>query len=73
MIALGSNPCTPTEYRTTIIMGANAMIGMVWLTIAQGITAMSITRLWTIPTASRIPNPVPMAKPSSVADRVIQP
>ena len=62
----------PTEYSTTMIIGARAMIGMVWLTIAHGITDRSMTRLCTIPTASKTPSPVPMAKPSIVALSVTQ-
>ena len=73
MIALGTIPVTPTEFSTTMIMGAMARIGMVWLAIAQGITLRSIARLCTMPMASRMPAPVPMAKPSSVAESVIQP
>ena len=34
---------------------------------AQGITDISMTRECTMPTASRMPRPVPMANPSSVA------
>ena len=56
-----------------MIIGAMAKIGIVWLAIAQGITLRSIARLCTMPMASRMPAPVPMANPSSVADRVIQP
>ncbi len=66
-------PCTPTEYSTTMIIGASAMIGMVWLTMAQGITDMSITRECTIPIASRTPSTVPMTNPSMVALSVTQP
>ena len=66
-------PVTPSELNTTIIIGAMARIGIVCDAMAHGITPMSIARLWTIPTASRMPSPVPKAKPSMVADRVIQP
>ena len=72
MIALGRIPDRPSEFSTTMIIGAMARIGMVWLAMAQGITLMSIARLWTIPTASAIPATVPMAKPSSVALSVTQ-
>ena len=57
----------PIELSTTMIIGAMAMIGTVWLTMAQGITLMSMTRVCTIPTASGIPSSVPKPKPSSVA------
>ena len=53
-------------------IGAMARIGTVWLATAQGMTDWSMLRLWTMPTASRMPAPVPMAKPASVADRVTQ-
>ena len=56
-----------------MIIGAMARIGIVWLAMAQGITLISIARFWTMPTASAMPMTVPMAKPSKVADRVIQP
>ena len=56
-----------------MIIGATARMGTVWLEMTQGMTERSIARLWTIPTASRIPRPTPMMKPSRVADSVIQP
>ena len=55
------------------VMGIALAVGIVWLAMAQGITLISIARLWTIPTASAMPMTVPMAKPSRVADSVIQP
>ena len=72
IIAFGSSPDTPTAFRTTMIIGAIARMGMVWLAITQGITDISITRLNTIPTASKTPSKVPMPKPSRVALSVIQ-
>ena len=45
MIALGTMPDMPTEFSTTMIIGASAMIGIVWLAIAQGITLESMARL----------------------------
>jgi len=56
-----------------MIIGAMARIGIVWLAMAQGITLMSMARECTMPTARSTPATVPMAKPTSVADRVIQP
>ena len=56
-----------------MIIGASATIGMVWLTIAQGITDISMVLLCTIPTASSTPRPAPMAKPTTVAESVTQP
>ena len=50
-----------------MIIGAIARIGMVWQAIAQGITLMSIARLWTMPTASSIPRTAPITKPTRVA------
>mgnify|MGYP006137733413 CR=1 FL=1 len=44
--------------------GAMAMIGTVWLTMAQGRTLMSMTRLWTIPIASRMPSTAATAAPA---------
>ena len=73
MIAFGSSPVSPTEARTTMIIGAMARIGTVWLAITQGITLASTVRSCTIQTASRIPSPAPSAKPASVADSVTQP
>jgi hypothetical protein len=55
-----------------MIMGAMARIGTVWLAITQGMTLASMVRLWTMAMASRMPRPVPMRKPSRVAERVIQ-
>ena len=72
MIAFGIKPCTPTEDKTTMIIGATANIGTVCDAIAQGITDKSIALLWMIPTANKIPNPVPIANPSSVAEIVTQ-
>ena len=73
MIAFGSSPVTPTEFSTTMIIGAMARIGMVWLAITQGITLASIVRSCTMPIASRIPSPAPSTNPASVADSVTQP
>ena len=70
MIAFGSRPDRPTAFSTTMIIGAMAKIGMVWLAITQGITDMSIVRLNTIPTASSVPSAVPMTKPRKVALKV---
>ena len=38
MIAFGRSPVSPTEASTTMIIGAIARIGTVWLAITQGIT-----------------------------------
>jgi hypothetical protein len=62
----------PTEFSTTMIIGAIARIGIVWLAMAHGITLISIARLCTIPTASNIPSPVPIMNPSRVELSVIQ-
>ena len=70
--AFGSNPVTPTELSTTMIIGAIARIGIVWLAITHGITLASIVRSWTIPTASTIPSPAPSPNPASVAASVTQ-
>ena len=72
MIAFGNKPCTPTELRTTIIIGAIARIGTVCEAIAQGITLMFIALLWTIPIAKIIPKDVPITNPNNVEDNVIQ-
>ncbi len=56
-----------------MIIGAMARMGMVCEAIAHGITLISMALLWTIPTASKIPASVPITKPASVAERVIQP
>ena len=72
MIAFGSSPVTPTEASTTIIIGATARIGMVWLAITQGITLASIVRSCTIPIASTIPSTAPSPNPASVAESVTQ-
>ena len=61
------------EFSTTMIIGAIASMGMVWLAIAQGMTLMSMARECTIPIASTIPATDPIANPTSVADSVIQP
>ena len=63
MIAFGSSPVTPTEFSTTMIIGAMARIGMVWLAITQGITLASMVRSCTMPTASRMPSPAPSTNP----------
>ena len=60
------------EFSTTITIGAIARIGIVWDAIAQGITDISIARLCTMPTASKIPIVVPIANPSKVALNVTQ-
>jgi len=73
IIALGNNPETPTAFKTTIIIGAIASIGIVWLVITHGITDISIDLLNTIPTANIMPKAVPNAKPNNVADSVIHP
>ena len=73
IIAFGNKPVTPTEFITTIIIGAIARIGMVWLAITQGITLRSIVLLWTMPKASKIPKSVPRKNPAKVACKVIQP
>ena len=56
-----------------MIIGAMARIGIVWLAMTHGITLASIVRSWTMPIASTMPRTAPSAKPSSVADSVIQP
>ena len=71
MIAFGNRPCTPTELRTTIIIGAIARIATVCEAIAQGITLMFIALLWTIPIAKIIPKDVPITNPNNVEDNVI--
>ncbi|MOA58734.1 hypothetical protein D3C78_1831800 [compost metagenome] len=58
-------------FRTTMIIGATARIGIVWLAITQGISDRSMARLWTMPMAKRMPSTAPMPKPSSVAESVI--
>ena len=45
IIALGSSPEIPTAFSTTMIIGAMASMGMVWLAMTQGITLISIVRL----------------------------
>ena len=70
--AFGSNPAIPTEFSTTMIIGAMARIGMVWLAITQGITLASVVRSCTIVIARSTPSSAPIAKPSNVADSVIQ-
>ena len=70
--AFGTSPEIPIELRTTMIIGAIARIGTIWLPITQGITLASAVRSWTIPTASRIPSPAPSPKPASVAASVTQ-
>ena len=72
MKALGIRPVIPTEFRTTIIIGARASIGKVCEVMTQGITDAFIARLCTIPTASSIPSPEPKAKPNKVAESVTQ-
>ena len=72
MIAFGISPVTPTEFKTTMIIGAMAMIGTVWLAITQGITLASVVRSWTIAIASRMPKAAPSTNPASVADSVTQ-
>ncbi|MNL66281.1 hypothetical protein D3C87_1907200 [compost metagenome] len=71
--ALGTRPVSPTAPRPTTTMGATARMGMVWLAMIQGISERSDASLWMMATASPTPRTVPKAKPSSVADRVIQP
>ena len=56
-----------------MIMGASATMGIVWLTMAQGMTDMSMTRLCTMPMASATPSPAPMTNPSKVAFSVTSP
>jgi len=70
--ALGRSPAIPIEESTTMIIGAMARIGTVWLAITQGITLALVVRSCTIPTASRIPSAAPSTKPASVADSVTQ-
>ena len=70
--ALGMRPETPMEFRTTMIIGAIARMGIVWEAITQGISDLSMARLWTMAMASTMPSTVPMAKPISVAESVIQ-
>ena len=45
IIALGSSPEMPMAFSTTMIIGAMARMGMVWLAMTQGMTLMSIVRL----------------------------
>ena len=74
MIALGTvRPSTPRVASTTMIIGAIATIGIVWLMIAQGIRLMFAVFEYTIETAIPIPTVVPSAKPQSVDCNVIQP
>jgi hypothetical protein len=70
--AFGSSPVKPMLPSTTMIIGAIARIGMVWEAMIQGSNERSRVGTWTMPTASRMPNAVPMPKPSSVEDRVTQ-
>src|SRR3546814_15700126 len=49
--AFGSSPDSPTAFSTTMIIGAIARIGMVWLATTHGISERSTARLWTISTA----------------------
>ena len=69
MIAFGSSPVTPTEFSTTMIIGAMARIGMVWLAITQGITLASVVRSCTIADRQQDPEPA-QHEPASVADSV---
>ncbi len=62
----------PMAFRTTMIIGAIARIGTIWLAMAQGMTLRSIALLWMIPIASRMPAPVPKTKPSIVGASVCQ-
>ena len=71
--ALGSSPVKPIELNTTMIIGANAKIGIVWLVIIHGITLKSVALSWTMAKANKIPKSVPSMKPANVADNVIQP
>ena len=73
IIAFGTRPDRPTAFSTTMIIGAMARMGMVWLVMIQGISDLSMARFSTIETASPMPRMVPMAKPSSVEDRVTPP
>ncbi len=72
IIAFATTPSIFSAFRTTIIIGARARIGMVWDAITHGMTDMSIARLWTMPTASRMPRPAPKMNPRKVALNVIQ-
>ena len=72
MIAFGSSPVSPTEASTTMIIGAIARIGTVWLAITQGITLALDVRSWTMTMASRMPSPAPSANPAIVAESVTQ-
>ena len=45
IIAFGSSPEIPAAFSTTMIIGATARMGTVWLAMTQGITDMSIVRL----------------------------
>ena len=56
-----------------MIIGAIANMGMVWLVMIQGIRDLSMARFSTIETARPMPRIVPIAKPSSVEDRVTLP
>ncbi len=70
--AFGKRPDMPMEFRTTIIIGAMARIGIVCDAITHGISDLSMALLSTMATASTIPSTVPMPNPMSVADSVIQ-
>ena len=61
------------ELKTTIIIGARAKIGIVWLVIIHGITLKSVASSCTIARAKQIPRRAPRRNPDNVADKVIQP
>ncbi len=56
---LGQQTRMPTAFKTTIIIGATARIGMVCDVMTHGMTLISIVRLKTMPTASAMPRTVP--------------
>ena len=55
-----------------MIIGAIARMGIVCEAMIQGIRLRSSVVTWTMPTAIRMPSPVPKAKPSRVDESVTQ-
>src|SRR5262249_6740468 len=72
MIDFGSSPRSPSEPSTTMTIGAMARIGTICEQMIHGNRLFSSVRACTISTARRIPNALPSAKPTTVADSVTQ-
>ena len=72
MIAFGITPVMPILPSTMMIIGPIARMGIVCEAMIQGIRLRSSVRTCTMPMAIAIPNSVPNANPSSVAEAVTQ-